>query len=66
MHYLAKINMKLKLALFKKIGEPVVKGEPLYRIHSCFQSDFEFASAMAAENCGVAIGAVPDEEGRDQ
>ncbi|MEL7491920.1 MAG: thymidine phosphorylase family protein [Pseudomonadota bacterium] len=51
---------------FKKIGEPVVKGEPLYRIHSCFQSDFEFASAMAAENCGVAIGAVPDEEGRDQ
>ena len=43
--------------LFKKISDKVEKGEPLYRIHSCFQSDFDFARAMAAENCGVAIDA---------
>ncbi len=42
--------------LFKKIGEPVVKGEPLYRVHSCFQSDFEFAMELVEENAGVVIG----------
>ena len=45
--------------LFKKIGDPVKKGEPVYRIHSCFASDFDFAKAMAHEDAGVTIdGAV--------
>ena len=43
--------------LFKKISDKVEEGEPLYRIHSCFQSDFDFARAMAAEDSGVAIDA---------
>lgn len=41
--------------LFKKVGDEVSKGEPLYRIHSCFQSDFEFASKMAATDNAITI-----------
>ncbi len=41
--------------LFKKIGDPVSKGDPLYRIHSCFASDFDFAKAMAHEDAGVSV-----------
>lgn len=41
--------------LFKKVGEAVKKGEPVYRIHSCFASDFEFAQAMANEDAGISI-----------
>ena len=43
------------LDLFKKIGDDVKKGEPLYRIHSCFQSDFDFAAQMAEEDNGVTV-----------
>jgi thymidine phosphorylase len=49
--------------LFKKIGDPVTKGEPVYRIHSCFKSDFEFGKAMANENAGISIDAAPIKEG---
>jgi thymidine phosphorylase len=45
--------------LFKKVGDPVSKGDPLYRIHSCFSSDFDFAKAMASENAGVSIDTAP-------
>lgn len=41
--------------LFKKVGESVRKGEPLYRIHSCFKSDFDFAEGLAAEGAGIVI-----------
>ena len=41
--------------LFKKIGDPVKTGDPLYRIHSCFASDFEFAKTMAHEHSGVTV-----------
>ncbi len=50
------------LDLFKKIGDPVEKGEALYRIHSCFMSDFDFAKAMAAEEAGISIDAAPVRE----
>lgn len=43
------------LDLFKKVGDPVQKGAPLYRIYSCFRSDFDFARRMAEEDNGVAI-----------
>ena len=45
--------------LFKKIGDRVEQGEPVYRIHSCFASDFEFAKAMADEGAGVSLDASP-------
>ena len=43
--------------LKRKIGESVIAGETLYRIHSCFQSDFEFAIQLADEDAGVAVEA---------
>ncbi len=43
------------LDFFKKIGDPVEKGEALYRIYSCYPSDFEFASTCAAEESGMTI-----------
>ena len=52
------------LDLFKKIGDSVRAGEPLYRIHSCFQSDFDFATAMALEHPGVEIDGAPARNGR--
>lgn len=41
--------------LFRKIGDPVRKGEPLYRIHACLRSDFGFAADMATEDDGVSV-----------
>ncbi len=41
--------------LFKKVGEPVRQGEPLYRIHAAHQSDFRFATEMAAEDAGYSL-----------
>jgi len=45
--------------LFRKIGDPVTAGTPLYRIHACVQADFEFATQMASEDCGFTIDGVP-------
>ncbi|WP_411816065.1 thymidine phosphorylase family protein [Hyphococcus sp. DH-69] len=50
------------LDLFKKVGDRVTKGEPLYRIHSCFSSDFQFAKAMAFEDAGISIDAIEVQE----
>lgn len=44
------------LDLLRKVGEPVAAGEPLYRIHASFATDFGFATAMAAEDSGYGIG----------
>jgi thymidine phosphorylase len=41
--------------LFKKIGDMVVKGEAIYRIHSHIKSDFDFAQKYAASNNGYVI-----------
>jgi thymidine phosphorylase len=45
--------------LFRKIGDPVAAGTPLYRIHACVQADFEFATQMATEDCGYTIDGLP-------
>jgi len=42
--------------LYKKLGEPVKAGDPLYRIYACVQADFDFATAMAAGDPGYTIG----------
>ncbi len=44
------------LDLFKKVGDHVVAGEPLYRIYSQLESDFSFAAAMAQESSGFNVG----------
>jgi thymidine phosphorylase len=41
--------------LLKKTGDRVEAGEPLYRIHSCLEADFQFAVSAAAENNGYAL-----------
>jgi thymidine phosphorylase len=41
--------------LFKKVGDPVVQGEPLYRIHAALETDFQFACKFAAETDGYGI-----------
>ena len=42
--------------LFKKLGDKVKKGEPLYRIHAEFPSDFNFAIALCERDSGYQIG----------
>jgi thymidine phosphorylase len=43
--------------LLKKLGDPVQKGETLYRVHAEFQSDFKFARALHEERgSGYRIG----------
>ncbi|GLQ05092.1 thymidine phosphorylase family protein [Sneathiella chinensis] len=47
------------IRLFKKVGDTVRKGDPLYRIHACFQSDHHFAADFATEASGYTIGGHP-------
>jgi thymidine phosphorylase len=42
--------------LFKKLGDKVNKGEPLYRIHAEFPSDFKFAVELSERSSGFQIG----------
>ena len=46
--------------LLRKLGEPVEKGEPLYRIHADYPADLEFARQASARASGYALG-VADE-----
>jgi len=46
--------------LLKKLGDEVQKGEPLYRIHAEFQSDYNFAQELCQRDCGYSIGDVDD------
>lgn len=41
--------------LFKKVGDRVERGEPLYEIHSCIESDFAFASELALAENGYTL-----------
>ena len=46
--------------LIKKLGDPVIRGEPLYRIYAAFSADFNFARNLAKQDSGYRIGH-PDE-----
>jgi thymidine phosphorylase len=41
--------------LFKKVGDFVRRGEPLYRVHACTDADFRFATALAGEANGYHV-----------
>jgi len=41
--------------LYKKVGDKVTKGEPLYGIHAEFDADFAFACEAAAHNSGFRL-----------
>jgi thymidine phosphorylase len=46
--------------LFKKLGDRVEKGEPLYRLYAEFPSDFKFALALCEQSSGYTIGRPDD------
>jgi len=49
--------------LLKKLGDPVKKGDPLYRIHAEFPADFNFAGTLAGDNSGYRISDNIETEG---
>jgi thymidine phosphorylase len=42
--------------LFRKLGDPVARGEPLYRVHAEYGSDLAFAREWAKLDSGYTIG----------
>lgn len=52
----APIDVGAGLYLFRKVGEPVRKGETLYRIYANSQAGLGFAVDYANENSGYKIG----------
>jgi thymidine phosphorylase len=44
------------VSLFKKLGEAVTEGEPLYRVYSEHPAEFAFAKAHCGKSCGYQIG----------
>jgi len=55
----APIDKGAGIKLFKKIGDPVEKGEPLYRIHAFDVPEFDLAIAGAKADNGYVIGVGP-------
>ena len=45
------------IRLFKKIGDPVEQGQPLYRIYAFEQAELDLAAGMARQDPGYALGA---------
>ena len=52
----APIDKGAGVDLFKKLGDKVKKGEPLYRIYAEFPSDFNFALTLCERDSGYQIG----------
>jgi len=52
----APIDKGAGVDLFKKLGDKVKKGEPLYRIYAEFPSDYNFAFELCERNNGYLIG----------
>lgn len=52
----APMMKKAGVDLVKKLGNPVKKGDLLYRIYAEFPADFKFAQDLAAQNNGYTIG----------
>ena len=46
--------------LFKKLGDPVKKGEVLYRVYADYQAEFQFAQNLCKRRNGYTIGAVSE------
>ncbi len=52
----APIDKGAGVDLLKKLGEVVERGEPLYRVHAEYQSDYNFARALTDSGSGYRIG----------
>jgi thymidine phosphorylase len=55
----APIDKGAGISIFKKIGDRVEKGEPLYRIHSFDRSEYDLAVAAAKAESGYVIDGAP-------
>ena len=53
----APIDKGAGIKLFRKIGDRVEKGQPLYRIHAYDQSELDLAAGAGRRNSGYSIGA---------
>jgi thymidine phosphorylase len=51
----APVDKGAGISVFKKIGDLVDAGEPLYRIHACEHAEFELVSAAAKADSGFEI-----------
>ncbi len=57
----APIDKGAGIRILKKVGEPVLQGEPLYRIHAVDRPEFDLAVAAVKERTGYALnGQAPD------
>lgn len=52
----APMDMGAGVDLLKKLGDPVKKGEPLYRVYACFPADFRFANSLIDSDSGYRLG----------
>jgi thymidine phosphorylase len=52
----APLDKEAGVDLLKKLGDPVERGEPLYRVHARFPADFGFASSLVQHDTGYQIG----------
>ena len=46
--------------LLVRLGQPVVQGQPLYRIHARFEADMQFARQLAEADSGWRIGSAAE------
>ncbi len=56
----APMDLNAGVDLYKKLGDRVEKGEPLYRIQAEFPADFRFARNLAERDKGFRIGPESD------
>jgi thymidine phosphorylase len=42
--------------LFRKLGDKVTRGEPLYRLYAQFPADFKFARQLCEQDSGYRLG----------
>ena len=52
----APMDKRAGVDLLKKMGDPVKKGQALYRVHAEFHSDYQFAKLLCQQNSGYKIG----------
>ena len=53
----APVDKGAGIDLFRKVGDPVRRGEPLYRMHAVHATDFRFATDMAEAGNGYQLAA---------
>jgi thymidine phosphorylase len=56
----APIDKGAGVDLLKKLGDPVTRDEPVYRIHAVFPANFEFATRFARDHAAYRIGSEAD------